>query len=258
MSRNDDTHTDAITHRAVMEAVLIGALKSSGTDFQGQIKALAEANRKRKGKWSNPLSKIGNAANLGSGNFFTIKTDEGIEWGDMKTPSNTYDKFKKWMINYVGMATDTPPEVIMSLYSTSFTAHKGALNDFTKAYMKKRKTFERTVMNIVVREIMKDAIMSGFIKAPGFLTGDWMIQQAYLQGMYLGPIPGHINPLVEVKAKREQVKAGFEKPSTFALENGHDWDIFYDQWFDEQIQWASAPDGFKAWQLWKTETGVKV
>ena len=256
LSRSDDTFTDAIADRAVMEAMIVGSSKTSSTDVGAQIKAMSEANRKRKAKWFDPVRKITNAANLGSGNFLDFSTDESFEFLDMKTPSDNYDVFKKWIIYYIAMATDTPPEVIMSLYSSSFTAHKCALNDFVKAFTKKRKTFERTILDVVVREIMKDAIMLGYIKAPGFLTGDWMIQQAYLNGMYLGPIPGHINPLVEVKAKKEQVLNGFEKRSTFALENGHDWDIHYDQWFEEEKQWANAPTDFKAWQLFKAETGV--
>lgn len=253
LSRSDDTFTDAIVDRAVMESILIGHSNTDSTDIGQQLKNLANTNRSRKGKWFDPIRKLAGAANLGSGNLLELSTGEGFTFHDMKTPSDNYDVFKKWIIYYIAMATDTPPEVIMSLYSTSFTAHKGALNDFIKAYMKKRATFERTVMDVLVREIVKDAIMLGYIKAPGFLTGDWLIQQAYLSGVYLGPIPGHINPLVEVKAKKEQVKAGFEKTSTFALENGNDWDIHYDQWLEEQQQWAAAPDDFKAWTIWKAE-----
>ncbi len=254
LSRNDDTHTDAITNRAVMEAVMMGWAESSGTDFAQQIKDLADGNRKKKGRSWNPLKKIGNAENMGSGNYFMTQTGEKMNWGDLKTPSNTYNVFKKWMINYIGMATGTPPQVIMSDYVGSYTAHKGAFNDFIKAYMKKRKTFERIVMDIVVREILKDAIMQGYIKAPGFLTGDWMIQQAYTRGVYLGPVPGHINPLVEVRAKEREVQAGFELRSTYALEKGHEWEDFLPVWEEQQRQYSDAPQDFKSYQLFKQET----
>lgn len=256
LSRNDDTHTDAITNRAVMEAVMMGWAESSGTDFAQQIKDLADANRKKKGRSWNPLKKIGNAENMGSGNYFMAQTGEKMNWGDMKAPSKTYDMFKKWNINYIGMATGTPPQVIMSDYVGSFTAHKGAFNDFIKEYMRRRKTFERTVMDIIVREILKDAIMQGYIKAPGFLTGDWMIQQAYIRGVYLGPVPGHINPLVEVKAKGEEVKQGFELRSTYALEKGHEWADFLPVWDEQQRQYSDAPQDFKSYQLYKEETGA--
>ena len=53
------------------------------------------------------------------------------------------------------MALDIPPEVLMSNYSTSFTAHKGALNDFVKSYTLKRHNFQRTVCYPVMLEIAK-------------------------------------------------------------------------------------------------------
>ena len=106
------------------------------------------------------------------------------------------------------MATGTPPEVILSRYESSFTAHKGALNDFVKSYKKKRATFQRTVMNPVILEIAKDAIQQGYISAPGFFQGGEMIQQAYLQGMYLAPVVITSYSIHYTKLYELQVKPG--------------------------------------------------
>ncbi|MCP4393641.1 MAG: phage portal protein, partial [Alphaproteobacteria bacterium] len=191
----------------------------------------------------------------GAGNVYTGKVGENLEFTDLKTPSNNFGPFKEWIWNYVAAAVGTPPEVMMSKYSTSFTAHKGALNDFVKSYMKKRKTFERVVLNIVVKEIMKDAITQGFITAPGFFDGNWMIQQAYLQGMYLGPVPGHINPLVEVKADAESVKNAFKLRSDVASMNGNEWNNFVSEWAEEQKEFTSVPPEYQAEEVFKQETG---
>lgn len=257
LARNDDTHTDAITHRAVMESIMIGMFESDGTDFNQQTKNMAEGFKKKKGQPTEGgvLSKIGNAFNLGSGNFYTGKKGEKMTFTDLKTPSNAFGPFKEWIWNYVAAATGTPPEVMMSKYSTSFTAHKGALNDFVKSYMKKRKTFERTVLNIVVREIAKDAIQQGYISAPGFFDGGWMTQQAYLQGMYLGPIPGHINPIVEVKAEAEEVKQGFDLRSNKAAQRANEWDNFFPEWEEEQNEYTNVPLDNKAQAVYQQETG---
>ena len=150
------------------------------------------------------------------------------------------------MLNYVGMGTETPPEVILSKYTSTFTAHKGALNDFVKSYTAKRRTFERNVMDIVIREIAKDAILQGFISAPGFFDGGWMQQMAYLNGMYLGPIPGHINPFVEVKAQAEIVKQAFGLRSDFAAQNGHDWDNMITEYAEEAEEYSKIPQDNKA------------
>jgi len=259
LARNDDTHTDAITHRAVMESIMMGVFKGSGTDLNAQAAVLAAKRRERNvgklssGERKSLISKMANALKLGPGNIFTVNESENLEFTDLKTPSNTFGDFKAWMLKYTAMATGTPPEVITSEYATSFTAHKGAMNDFIKAFTKRRKTFERTVMNVAVREIAKDAIQQKLISAPGFFDGGPMVQSAYLSGMYLGPVPGHINPLVEVRADAEMVKQEFALRSDMAEKNGHDWDIFSEEWAIEQDKFTDSPQTY-ADKVFKQET----
>lgn len=255
LARNDDTHTDAITHRAVMEATMLLIFKGTGTDLPKQAKDMAKANKASKGGTVSSFFKnIKNYAKMGPGNAYQIQASEDIEIPDMKTPSNTYKDYKESMLNYVGMGTGTPPEVIASKYTSTFTAHKGALNDFIKSYMAKRRSFERNVMNVVVREIAKDAILQGFIEAPGFFDGGWMVQQAWLNGMYLGPIPGHINPFVEVKAQAEIVKQAFGLRSDFAAQYGHDWDSMITEYAEEADEYSKIPQDNKARAVFEQET----
>lgn len=259
LARNDDTHTDAVTHRAVMESIMMGTFKSNGTDLDKQAKVLAAKNRERStGKQTSSerqslITRMANAIKLGAGSIFTMKTDEDFTFHDLKTPSNNYGIFKEKNLDYIGMATGTPPEVITSKYSTSFTAHKGALNDFVKSFTKKRRTFERTVMDTVIREVAKDAIEQGFISAPGFFEGGPFVQDAYLQGMYLGPVPGHINPFVEVKAQELSVKNAFQLRSDIAEQNGHDWDLMIEEWTAEQDKWTSVAQDNKSRAVFEQE-----
>lgn len=244
LARNDDTHTDAITHRAVMESILMGTFESNGTDPVRQAQNLANANRKKKGLTEKLFKKQDNALNLGAGSIMTTNVGEKLTFSDLKTPSNNFGPFKEVIRDYIGMATGTPPEVIASKYNTSFTAHKGALNDFVKSFMNKRILFSRTVGDVVNREILKDAVSQGFIDAPGFLSGNWRIEQAYLRGMYLGPVPGHINPLVEVRADELSVKNAFKLRSDVAALNGNEFENYVSEWQEEQTNWASTPQQF--------------
>lgn len=257
LSRNDDTHTDAITARAVIESTIVGKMKTNGTDFRQQANQLEDMAKKSKGEDTrNPLKKVGTALRMGVGSWFTMRGDNGedIEFIKLESPGSNFGEFKEWMLNYVSMCTNVPPEVILSKYSTSFTAHKGAFNDFIKAYMMERKAFETLVMDVVVREILKDAIINGYIEAPGFFDGGWMVQQAYLAGMYLGPVPGHINPLVEVKAKAEEVKNAFRLRSDLAAENGNEWDNYIAEWEEEQRRWTATPSEYQAQTVFTQET----
>lgn len=256
MARNDDTLNDAVLQRAVIESILMGVFKSDGsTNFPRQARNLAEKNTRAKQGLS-PFKKVGSAEAMGSGNIITTGENENLEFTDLKTPSNNYGDFKSVILDYIGMATGTPPEVIRSRYSTSFTAHKGALNDFSKSFMDKRVTFSRTVCNVVNKEILKDAVKQGFIEAPGFLTGGWYVEQAYLRGMYLGPVPGHISPLIEVKAEELNVKNAFKLRSDIAATNAYEWDSMITEWSEEQTEYTSAPQDNKANAIYKQETGV--
>jgi capsid protein len=258
LARNDDTHTDAITARAVIESTIIGKMKSNGTNYRQQAGNLEDASRKAKGQEPrNALEKVGNALRFGVGNWFQMRGDGGedVEIMKMETPGNNFDTFKSTILDYVCMCLDIPPEVAVGKYSTSFTAHKGAFNDFIKSYMMDRKAFESLVMDVVVREIAKDAILQGHIEAPGFFDGGWMVQQAYLQGMYLGPVPGHINPLVEVKADVEKVKNAFDLRSNMSAMYGNEWDNFFNEWAEEQEQFTSLPAEYQAEAVFQQETG---
>ena len=79
------------------------------------------------------------------GTMLNMKTGGKVNVVDKKSPNATFSSFKEWMLDYVGMATGTPPEVIKSKYSTSYTAHKGALNDFERNFLARREACIDTV-----------------------------------------------------------------------------------------------------------------
>ena len=238
LAKNDDRHTDATTHRAVMESIIIGSTQTDTTNPIKQTENMANANLKkyRRDENASLLNKIANSFKLGTGNMYQVKTGEKVEFTDLKTPSNTFKDFKEYILDYIGAATGTPSQMITSKYSTSYTSHKGTFNDFKKSYMKKRATFERNVMNTMIREIAKDAIMRGYISAPGFFDNP-MMRSAYLQGMYLGPVPGSINPLQEVNANIKAVENAFDLRSNISSLYGNEWDNMLEEWKQEQAEW---------------------
>jgi len=253
LAKNDDRHTDATVHRAVMESIIIGSTETEITEIDRQLKNLADTNlKKTTGDTSaSLLSKIGNSFKLGAGNMFQMRKGEKINFTDLKTPSSNYAAFKESIGEYIGAATGTPYEVIISKYSTSYTAHRGAFNDFIKSYTRRRRGFEKNVMSIVVKEIAKDAIKNGFISMPGFFDNP-MKQAAYLQGMYLGPVPGAINPLQEVNANVKRVDNAFTLRSDIAAQHDHEFDNMIDEWGEEQSKFVSL-DPVKQAELMQTE-----
>jgi hypothetical protein len=253
LAKNDDRHHDAAVQRAVMETIMMGSFETDTTNPMNQVKNMAEANSKKKGGVvSSLLSKIGNAKQIGAGNMMTLRKGEKVTFTDLKTPNANFGVFKDWIINYIAMGTDTPPEVIMSKYSTSYTAHRGALNDFQKAYTQKRKTFERNVIKPVIREILKDAVLQGFISAPGIFENP-MLLNAYIQGNNLAPIPGVINPVQEANANEKNVLNGFEQRGDVAARFGNEWSNHIEEWGEQEQEWFSKSPSQRSEIIQNTE-----
>ena len=242
LAKNDDRHNDATVQRAVLESILVGSFETESSNPAAQTANLAKTAKAYKaggGLTAPPegiFNKIANAFKMGPGNIFTFKKGEKLNFNDLKTPSPNFAPFKEAIINYIAAGTGTPPEVILSRYSTSFTAHKGALNDFIKSFMLKRKAFARRVMMPTNVEIAKQAIKDGLISMPGFFDSP-IIQSAYMQGNFLGPITGTINPIQELRADKIAVEEGFKQRGDVAAQYGNEWDNHINEWHEQENEW---------------------
>lgn len=250
-AKNNDRLWDAVLHRAVMETLILGTTESESDDPVKQMNQLADSilNDSETGRSNGAGYDITNATNVGAGNILNFRKG-GIKFTDMKTPSNNFDKMQAAYIDYVGMATDVPPECVLSRYSTSYTAHKGALNDFIQAYMQKRRGFIQNVNNSVVLEIAKYLFYEKLIEMPHreFFSSP-IIQLATIAGNWLGPVPGHINPLQEVNAKALEVTNAFRTRADAAADYGNEYDNMIEEWTQQEREWRAASPEQKAAKL---------
>jgi capsid protein len=233
-AKNDDRFEDATIAAAILEA-MIAIVTDTDDPASTRDQIAAQAAKMRRGgpikKALEAFSNLGNAAKLGTGNVLNINTGGKVTALDKKTPSGTYPAFKEWRLKQFGMGANTPPEVLLSEYSTSYTAHRGALNDFWKTILWEREEFIRVWGKAVVKELAMELILEGAVDAPGFFTGGPMIQEAYLKGINLGPVPGTINPLQEISAKEKSVNNMFSLrgDEMFNL-SGSDYEDILSEW----------------------------
>lgn len=242
-SKNNDRQWDAILNRAAIEATILGVEKSDNGDIAEQMRRLADDMKRTStdpdGATTTTASAAmlnrGNIKDIGSGNLLSTQVNGDFEFLDMKTPSNNFDKLQNAYYELVGMGTDTPPECVKSIYSTSYTAHKGAFNDFIKSYMRERFGFIRIVVNPVILELAKFFIVSGLLPIPNdrFFI-DPIIQVAAISGKFLGPVPGHINPFQEVNALEKAVKNAFQLRSDGAALYGNEYDNMIEEWQQQE------------------------
>ncbi len=240
-AKNNDRWWDATLARAVLESIILGNTTGSpnADEAQRQAEFLANAQKGENNAQDTALTNIANSKDLGVGNILSLSGGGTVDFTVLQTPGNNFDKLQSAYLDIVGMATDTPPEVVAGKYSTSYTAHKGAFNDFIKSYMAKRNSFIKSVCHVVVREVAKYLFMEGLIEmpAPGFFDNP-IIQEATIAGNYLGPVPGHINPLQEVNAKVIAKDNAFMLPGDAAAEYGNEWDNMIEEWGNQMSEWA--------------------
>ncbi len=255
-AKNNDRLWDAMLNRMALEASIFGFEEGDTNDINRQAEKLAEDMRRAQNQdvvGSNPSSSLtteGNIKNLGTGNIFSLAKGGKFNPLEMKTPSSNFTAGQEAYYVLIGMATNTPPEVVKSLYGGSYTAHMGALNDFEKAYMKERTLFYNIVNYPIVRDLAKFFIANGMLDMPNpqFFSNP-IIQRAALAGKYLGPIPGVINPTDQANANETKVKNAFMLRSDAAMMESNEWDNFIEEWAEEESQWQESSPEYKAQKL---------
>ena len=261
-AKNNDRLWDAILARAAMEATVLGKSKTGTPGSlaeQSQLLADLATGNKPQTSGGEGLRNVGNVGGQTPGGVFEMGSSDDFEFLEMKTPSNNFDKLQTAFIDLVGMALGgLAPEFIMSKYSTSFTAHKGGLNDCIMIFRQERKGFINTVMKPTIIELAKYAFLNNLIEMPNpRFFEDPIIREETIAGNFLAPVPLHINPLQEVNADIARVGAGFDLRSNKALDNGHDWDNFIEEWQQEEDEYNKRSLEQQAAELQKADEQSK-
>ena len=244
-AKNNDRWWDATLARLVMETIIFAQVSETNAgDTQRVIDTIADtlyANQEIDQKEG--TIKRENIANGAPGAIISrTEKGKGIEYTELKTPSNNFDKVENAYIDMVGMATDVPPECVLSRYNTSYTAHKGAFNDFQKSYILKRNNFAHNVADVVLYEVAKYIFLEGMIEMPKNFFDNPIIRLAALKGNWLGPVPGHINPVQEVDALIKAKDNAFVTPADATLNYSmNEWDDQIEEWQQQMAEWRKIP-----------------
>lgn len=145
---------------------------------------------------------------LGNGAIVGLNPGETVSFADPKHPNAGYDKFTEAMIKQIGAALEIPPEVISKQFSTSYSAARGALNEFWRSCDVQRDDFVDSFCQPIYEEWLAEAVARNRIKAPGFFQ-DPAIRKAYSGCAWPGPARTSLNPVQEISAATKRVEAGF-------------------------------------------------
>lgn len=131
-----------------------------------------------------------------------------------------YDTYFNIMCASIGI----PPNVAMSMYNDSFSASRAALKDWEHTIFVNRDDFTEQFYQPIYALWLHIEILKNKVQAPGYLSsfneGNEMVLNAYRNSRFTGAIPGHIDPLKEVKAVREMLGATGANIPLITVEQG--------------------------------------
>lgn len=161
---------------------------------------------------------------LGNGLIVGLDNGEKIHDSNPGRPNTAFDPFVQSVLRQIGVALEIPFEILIKHFTASYSAARAALLEMWKFVLSERRWLCDSFLKPVYEVWMYEAVVTGRIAAPGFLTNS-AIRAAYLGADFVGPSKGQIDELKEVKAARERLGAGL---STLAQETaeltGGDWE----------------------------------
>jgi lambda family phage portal protein len=169
-------------------------------------------------------TKAGDVFMPGGGAVIDLRPGEKVSTANPTRPNGAFDPFFRSLVQQIGMAIEIPYEVLMHLYQSSYSAARAATLDAFRFFMTRRQFLGDWFLGLVYEWVITDAVVSGLIDLPGFLTDD-MSRKAWLNASWVGPGQNQINPKDDVGAAIMRIDAGL---STRKHESagllGLDWD----------------------------------
>lgn len=107
---------------------------------------------------------------LGNGAVVSLNTGEKVAFADPKHPNSGYDEFTSAMLRQIGAALEIPPEEMMKQFSTSYSAARGALNEFWRSCGVMRDDFVDSFCQPIYEEFLTEAVARGAFGPRAFST----------------------------------------------------------------------------------------
>jgi capsid protein len=130
-------------------------------------------------------------------------------------PNVNFNDFVRSILAAVAWAHELPPEIYFMEFQNNFSASRQANNEFWMALKKARRIQGQQLNGPLYVEWLTDMVLQGKITARGYIESlrdatDWEIRNAWRSHKWIGASRPSVDPLKEVKAHAEKVKARFE------------------------------------------------
>lgn len=147
-------------------------------------------------------------AELGPALVAEMAANEDIVQVKPERPSGAFDPFWRAIVGQIAMRVQTPPEVLLKKFESSYTAARGALLQFWKFVMVERDMLlAPNYCQPIFETWLAEDVARGGTVAPGFFA-DPILRAAYCSARWVGDNPPILDPLKEVLAAQELINYG--------------------------------------------------
>lgn len=170
---------------------------------------------------------------LGEGAIMNLLPNESIEVANPTRPNTGYDSFWLSIMKQIGAALSMPLDVILLVFSSSYSAARAALLTAWKFI-----EYERAFMIDSFCQPIYELWFEEFAEKHDIDISDIMMKEAWIRSAWIGSPRGAIDEKREITAATERINAGV---STIQLEceqiSGADWyDVQLQRGYEESLR----------------------
>jgi len=145
------------------------------------------------------------------------------QFANPSNPNQNFDPFFLAFVRQMAMALETPYEVLMGVYNSSYSASRAALLDAWTVWKRFRAWLVTGMCQPFLEAWMDEAVAFGRLDAPGYFE-DPAIRRAYLGSEWIGDAPGSLDPLKEAQAAVLKIEKNLSTHATeIAAMSGSSW-----------------------------------
>lgn len=189
------------------------------------------------------VSRDPNEYEMGPGTINLLDPGEDVKFGSPTHPNTGFDVFMRSLCEQIGASLEMSTDLLLMSFNSSYSASRAALLEAWKSFKMRREWLSDDMCRPVYEIWLTEAVATGRISAPGFLT-DPIIRQAYLGSEWIGPSQGQLDPTKEVAAAVAAIDAGLSTHEAEAVRlNGSEFARNADKLAVENEQLHSANGG---------------
>lgn len=162
------------------------------------------------------VSRDPNEYEIGPGTMNMLEPGEDVVFGSPTHPNTGFDTFMRAMCEQVGACLEEPADLLLMSFNSSYSASRAAMLEAWKGFRMRREWLTDDFCRPVYEIWLTEAVATGRISAPGFLT-DPIIRQAYLRSEWIGPSQGQLDPTKEVAAAVSAIENGLSTREAEAI-----------------------------------------